>query len=202
MVQAGPGRDNVSFRDSSAEISGTMARWCCCRDRSLRCGGSHGGERCSRSSCAAAGSRRTRRRGCFWPHSGFGAYIGPRIEEREGLLRVARYSARAPVAECRGEPARPRGAFTPPRRSPAALSAPPRAGSCHRRRRGGRAARRAAAAGRGARAPGSAVAPGATSFAALATSSGALPRSIRSSRARSTSASAMLAWIARAECAR
>ena len=36
-----------------------------------------------------------------WPHSGFGAYIGPRIEEREGLLRVARYSARAPVAEAR-----------------------------------------------------------------------------------------------------
>jgi len=30
-----------------------------------------------------------------WPHSGFGAYLGPRIEEREGLLRVARYSARA-----------------------------------------------------------------------------------------------------------
>jgi hypothetical protein len=36
-----------------------------------------------------------------WPHSGFGAYLGPRIEEREGLLRVARYSARAPVAESR-----------------------------------------------------------------------------------------------------
>ena len=31
-----------------------------------------------------------------WPHSGFGAYIGPRIEEREGLLRVARYSALSP----------------------------------------------------------------------------------------------------------
>jgi hypothetical protein len=36
-----------------------------------------------------------------WPHSGFGAYLGPRITEREGLLRVARYSARAPVAEAR-----------------------------------------------------------------------------------------------------
>ena len=36
-----------------------------------------------------------------WPHSGFGAYIGPRIEEREGLLQVACYSARAPVAESR-----------------------------------------------------------------------------------------------------
>jgi hypothetical protein len=36
-----------------------------------------------------------------WPHSGFGAYVGPRIEEREGQLRVARYSARAPVAEGR-----------------------------------------------------------------------------------------------------
>ncbi len=36
-----------------------------------------------------------------WPHSGFGAYLGPRIEERAGLLRVARYSARAPVAEAR-----------------------------------------------------------------------------------------------------
>jgi hypothetical protein len=35
------------------------------------------------------------------PHSGFGAYLGPRIEDREGLLRVARYSARAPVAESR-----------------------------------------------------------------------------------------------------
>ena len=35
------------------------------------------------------------------PHSGFGAYLGPRIEEREGLLLVARYSARAPVAESR-----------------------------------------------------------------------------------------------------
>ncbi len=28
-------------------------------------------------------------------------YLGPRIEEREGVLRVARYSARAPVAESR-----------------------------------------------------------------------------------------------------
>ncbi|HEY3217404.1 MAG TPA: transposase [Candidatus Eisenbacteria bacterium] len=36
-----------------------------------------------------------------WPHSGFGAYLGPRIEDREGVLRVARYSARAPVAESR-----------------------------------------------------------------------------------------------------
>ena len=36
-----------------------------------------------------------------WPHSGFGAYVGPRIEDHEGLLRVARYSARAPVAESR-----------------------------------------------------------------------------------------------------
>src|SRR3970040_626619 len=31
-----------------------------------------------------------------WPHSGFGAYLGPRIEEREGVLRVARYSALSP----------------------------------------------------------------------------------------------------------
>ena len=36
-----------------------------------------------------------------WPHSGFGADLGPRLEEREGLLRVARDSARAPVAESR-----------------------------------------------------------------------------------------------------
>jgi hypothetical protein len=36
-----------------------------------------------------------------WPHSGFGAYIGPRIEDRAGLLRVARYCPRAPVAESR-----------------------------------------------------------------------------------------------------
>ena len=36
-----------------------------------------------------------------WPHSGFGAYVGPRIEAREGVLRVARTSARAPVAEGR-----------------------------------------------------------------------------------------------------
>lgn len=36
-----------------------------------------------------------------WPHSGFGAYLGPAIHDREGLLRVARYSARAPVAESR-----------------------------------------------------------------------------------------------------
>ncbi|NIR60511.1 MAG: transposase [Gammaproteobacteria bacterium] len=36
-----------------------------------------------------------------WPHSGFGAYVGPRISERQGVLRVARYSARAPIAESR-----------------------------------------------------------------------------------------------------
>ena len=36
-----------------------------------------------------------------WPHSGFGAYLGPPIEDREGVLRVARYGARAPVAESR-----------------------------------------------------------------------------------------------------
>ena len=38
-----------------------------------------------------------------WPHSGFGAHIGPAIpaDDREGLLRVARYSARAPIAESR-----------------------------------------------------------------------------------------------------
>jgi hypothetical protein len=38
-----------------------------------------------------------------WPHSGFGAHVGPAIagEDREGLLRVARYGARAPVAEGR-----------------------------------------------------------------------------------------------------
>jgi hypothetical protein len=38
-----------------------------------------------------------------WPHSGFGAYLGPQIEaeDREGLLRVAGYGARAPVAESR-----------------------------------------------------------------------------------------------------
>jgi hypothetical protein len=38
-----------------------------------------------------------------WPHSGFGAHVGPRIaaDDREGLLRVARYAARAPVAESR-----------------------------------------------------------------------------------------------------
>ncbi len=35
------------------------------------------------------------------PHSGFGAYRGPRIEDRAGVLRVARSSARAPVAESR-----------------------------------------------------------------------------------------------------
>jgi hypothetical protein len=38
-----------------------------------------------------------------WPHSGFGAHVGPRLaaEDREGLLRVARDAARAPVAESR-----------------------------------------------------------------------------------------------------
>ena len=36
-----------------------------------------------------------------WPRSGFGAYLGPRIAERAGLLRVARDSARASVAESR-----------------------------------------------------------------------------------------------------
>ena len=38
-----------------------------------------------------------------WPHSGFGAHVGPPIAgaDREGLLRVARYGARAPVAESR-----------------------------------------------------------------------------------------------------
>ena len=38
-----------------------------------------------------------------WPHSGFGAHIGPAIPaaDRDGLLRLARYSARAPVAESR-----------------------------------------------------------------------------------------------------
>jgi hypothetical protein len=38
-----------------------------------------------------------------WPHSGFGAHVGPRIaaDDRAGLLRVARYAARAPVAESR-----------------------------------------------------------------------------------------------------
>ena len=38
-----------------------------------------------------------------WPHSGFGAHIGPTIlsDDRDGLLRVARDSARAPIAESR-----------------------------------------------------------------------------------------------------
>ena len=38
-----------------------------------------------------------------WPHSGFGVHVGPAIagEDRDTLLRVARYSARAPVAESR-----------------------------------------------------------------------------------------------------
>jgi hypothetical protein len=36
-----------------------------------------------------------------WPHSGFGAHVGPPITEREGLLRVARDAARGPVAEAR-----------------------------------------------------------------------------------------------------
>ena len=36
-----------------------------------------------------------------WPHSGFGACLGPRIKDGAALLRVARYCARAPVAESR-----------------------------------------------------------------------------------------------------
>jgi len=38
-----------------------------------------------------------------WPHTGFGAHLGPVIagEDRASLLRVARYGARAPVAEGR-----------------------------------------------------------------------------------------------------
>ena len=38
-----------------------------------------------------------------WPHSGFGVHVGSAIagEDRDALLRVARYSARAPVAESR-----------------------------------------------------------------------------------------------------
>ena len=38
-----------------------------------------------------------------WPHSGFSAYVGPAIaaEDRAAVLRVARYGARAPVAESR-----------------------------------------------------------------------------------------------------
>jgi len=38
-----------------------------------------------------------------WPHSGFSAHVGPRIEpeDRASVLRVARYGARAPVAESR-----------------------------------------------------------------------------------------------------
>jgi len=38
-----------------------------------------------------------------WPHSGFGAHVGPPLaaDDRAGLLRVARYAARAPVAESR-----------------------------------------------------------------------------------------------------
>ena len=38
-----------------------------------------------------------------WPHSGFTAHVGPEIagDDRASLLRVARYSARAPVAEGR-----------------------------------------------------------------------------------------------------
>jgi hypothetical protein len=38
-----------------------------------------------------------------WPHSGFSAHVGPRIEpeDRAAVLRVARYGARAPVAESR-----------------------------------------------------------------------------------------------------
>ena len=38
-----------------------------------------------------------------WPDSGFGAHVIPPIaaDDREGLQRVARYAARAPVAESR-----------------------------------------------------------------------------------------------------
>jgi hypothetical protein len=38
-----------------------------------------------------------------WPHSGFGAHIGPVIDgdDRQSLTRVARYGARAPIAEDR-----------------------------------------------------------------------------------------------------
>jgi hypothetical protein len=38
-----------------------------------------------------------------WPHSGFSAYMGPAIaaDDRAAVLRVARYGARAPVAESR-----------------------------------------------------------------------------------------------------
>jgi hypothetical protein len=36
-----------------------------------------------------------------WPHSGFGAYLGPSIADRAGVLRVARHAARAAVAESR-----------------------------------------------------------------------------------------------------
>ena len=38
-----------------------------------------------------------------WPHSGFGAHVGPAIDadDRAAVLRVARYGARAPVAESR-----------------------------------------------------------------------------------------------------
>lgn len=38
-----------------------------------------------------------------WPHSGFGAHVGPLIagDDRQSLTRVARYGARAPVAEDR-----------------------------------------------------------------------------------------------------
>jgi hypothetical protein len=36
-----------------------------------------------------------------WSHSGFGAYLGPPLADREGLRRVARYAARVAVAEGR-----------------------------------------------------------------------------------------------------
>ncbi len=38
-----------------------------------------------------------------WPHSGFGAHVGPLIagDDRASLTRVARYGARAPIAEDR-----------------------------------------------------------------------------------------------------
>jgi hypothetical protein len=37
-----------------------------------------------------------------WQHSGFGAYLGPATQDREALLRAARYSAR-PAGVRRGE---------------------------------------------------------------------------------------------------
>jgi hypothetical protein len=54
-----------------------------------------------------------------WPHAGFGAHLGPRIaaEDREGLLRVARYAARAPwpTRSCVTTPSGPRSSGCPTR---------------------------------------------------------------------------------------